>query len=143
MEVVTTKRAKLKQWTSVATMAAMALAAPAYGAEAEAVLMKGLSGVEVKGYVEAQYNYNFSDPITQTNAFRVFDATANAFTFNMAELSLTKSSDAGTGFGLVLNYGLDADLIASAPVFTTATVSDFNVQQAYITQKVLGGNMEL
>jgi hypothetical protein len=142
MQVVSKKGMHLKQWTWMAGMSAVvAIGAPAYGADAEAV-MKGLSGVEVKGYVEAQYNYNFNDPVTQTNAFRVFDTSANAFTFNMAELSLMKSSDAGTGFGLVLNYGLDADLIASAPVFTTATVSDFNVQQAFITQKVLGG-MEL
>lgn len=142
MQVVKKNGMTFKQWTSGAALTAISMAAPAYGAEAEA-LMKGLSGVEVKGYVEAQYNYNLNDPVTQTNAFRVFDTAANAFTFNMAELSLMKSSDAGTGFGLVLNYGLDADLIASAPVFTTSTVSDFNVQQAFITQKTLGGSTEL
>lgn len=139
MQVVTKKGTTFKQWTVGAAMSALALGAPAYGADADAV-MKGLSGVEVKGYVEAQYNYNFNDPIDQANRFRVFDTKANSFTFNMAELSLTKSSESGTGFGLVLNYGLDADLIASAPFFDATDVRDFAVQQAYVSQKTFGGS---
>jgi hypothetical protein len=96
--------------------------------------------VEVKGYVEGQYNYNFNDPIDQANAFRVFDTKANSFTFNMAELALTKSSEAGTGFGLVLNYGLDARAINLDPA--TGPGDNFEVQQAYVSQKTLG-DMEL
>jgi hypothetical protein len=150
MHVVTKKGMKLKEWTSGAVMAVMALGAPAYGADAEAV-MKGLSGVEVKGYVEGQYNYNFNDPSDppvplgdgrhQGNVFRVFDSKANTFTFNMAELALTKSSDAGTGFGLVLNYGLDAKAINLDP--TTGPGDNFDVQQAFVSEKTLGGNIEV
>ena len=136
----------VKQWTWGVALAAAALGAPAYGADPEAV-MDGLKGVSVKGYVEGQYNYNFNDPTlagdsrNQANVYRVFDGKANSFTFNMAELALTKSSDAGTGFGLVLNYGLDAKAINLDPV-PTGGADDFDVQQAYISEK-LGGNVEL
>jgi hypothetical protein len=70
----------------------------------------------------------------------VFDTKANSFTFNMAELALTKSSEAGTGFGLVLNYGLDAKAINLDPA--TGPGDNFEVQQAYVSQKTLG-DMEL
>lgn len=142
MQAVTKKGKTFTQWTCGAAMAVLAVGAPAYGADADAV-MKGLGGVEVKGYVEAQYNYNFNDPSDQANRFRVFDTKADSFTFNMAELSLTKSSEAGTGFGLVLNYGLDADLIASTPFLDATDVRDFAVQQAYISEKTLAGNLDL
>ncbi len=146
MQVATNKA--VKQWTWGVAIAVAALGAPAYGADADAV-MKGLSGVEVKGYVESQYNYNFNDPVdntattaneNQANLFRVFDTKANSFTFNMAELALTKSSEAGTGFGLVLNYGLDAKAINLDPA--TGPGDNFEVQQAYVSQKTLG-DMEL
>jgi hypothetical protein len=155
MQVGTNKA--VKQWTWGVALAAVALGAPAYGADPEAI-MDGLKGVSVKGYVEGQYNYNFNDPSTQANAFRVFDTKANSFTFNMAELALTKSSEAGTGFGLVLNYGLDAQVTsASGSTVNTdptgapsldgsgnpiTTKDDFDVQQAYVSEK-LGGNVEL
>ncbi len=141
----------VKQWTWGVAMAIAALGAPAYGADPAAV-MDGLKGVSVKGYVEAQYNYNFNTPgptpnpttsSVQANDFRVFDTKADSFTFNMAELSLTKSSDKGAGFGLVLNYGLDAGAIRSAPFPAGTGTSDFNVQQAYVTEKMLGGSLEL
>jgi hypothetical protein len=145
MQVVTNR--VVKQWTWGAAIAVAALGAPAYGADPEAI-MEGLKGVSVKGYVEGQYNYNFNTPgptpnpttgSVQANDFRVFDTKANSFTFNMAELALTKSSEAGTGFGLVLNYGLDAKAINLDPTFGA---DNFEVQQAYVSEK-LGGNVEL
>lgn len=147
MQVVTNRA--VKQWTWGVAMAAAALGAPAYGADADAV-MKGLSGVEVKGYVEAQYNYNFNNPVdntattaneNQANLYRVFDTKANSFTFNMAELALTKSSEAGTGFGLVLNYGLDAKAINLDPA--TGPGDNFEVQQAYVSEKLGGVELKL
>lgn len=135
MQVVTNKA--VKQWTWGVAMAVVTLGAPAaYGADPAAV-MEGLKGVSVNGYVETQYNYNVNDPSTQANRFRVFDTQANSFTFNMAELALTKSSEAGTGFGLVLNYGLDAKAINLDTA--TGPGDNFEVQQAYISQKTLGG----
>jgi hypothetical protein len=116
----------------VAALAAVALGAPAYGAGLE-----GLGGVKANGYVEAQYNYNSNAPTTNANNFRVFDTTANSFTLNMAELALSKSTDAGLGFGLVLNYGADArilDATTGSPIF---------VQQAYVTDKAFGDAVDL
>ncbi|MFZ5862676.1 MAG: outer membrane beta-barrel protein [Nitrospirota bacterium] len=126
-------KSKAVQQGMLAALAAVALGAPAYGAGLE-----GLGGVKASGYVEGQYTYNFdNDPATNANALRVFDTTANSFTINMAELVLSKSTDSGMGFGLVLNYGLDADTLA------TDTSADLFVQQAYVTDKAFGDAVEL
>ncbi len=150
MRVVMKKGITFKQWTWGAAMAAVAWGAPMY-ASAEEGMMEGLKGVTVNGYVEGQYNYNFNDPADnpatgavdegQVNAFRVFDGRANSFTFNMAEVSMTKAAGETPGFGLVVNYGLDTQLTASSPFF--GTPSDIDVQQAYVADKVLGDAMEL
>jgi len=117
----------------LAALAAVALGAPAYGAGLE-----GLAGVKANGYIEAQYNYNLNAPQDGLNPGRVFDFTANSFTGNMAELALTKSTDKGLGFGLVLNYGQDARFLDTgtpgSPVF---------VQQAYVMDRVFGDTVDL
>lgn len=123
----------------VAVLATVALGAPAYGAGLE-----GLAGVKADGYVEMQANHNFNRPANNSNnsSVRAFDTRANSFTFNMAELALRKTSESGPGFGLVLNYGPDAqviDLDSGSP----APADEFEVQQAYISDKVLGGNVDL
>jgi hypothetical protein len=125
------KRQAVKQMM-VATLATVALGAPAYGAGLE-----GLAGVKASGYVEGQYVYNLNAPQSNTNQGRVFDTNANSFTMNMAELVLNKTTDKGLGFGLVLNYGEDArflDSTSGSPVF---------VQQAYVTDRVLGDRLDL
>jgi hypothetical protein len=116
----------------LAALAAVALGAPAYGAG-----MAGLEGVKANGYVEGQYVYNLNAPQSNSNQGRVFDTNANSFTMNMAELALNKSSDKGLGFGLVLNYGEDArflDSTSGSPIF---------VQQAYVSDRVLGDRVDL
>ncbi|MEW6684468.1 MAG: outer membrane beta-barrel protein [Nitrospirota bacterium] len=176
MQVVTNdaRKVKVRKWTAGVAMAVLAFGAPTY-AGAEEGMMEGLKGVTVTGYVEAQYNYNFNDPIDQTNAFRAFDYQANSFTFNMAELAFTKAAGDTPGFGLVLNYGQDAQLTSSAGSMVsssastttvtdstgalisdgsggfvqatteteTSTADDFDIQQAFITEKMLGGGLEL
>lgn len=119
--------------------AMVAMGAPSYAADVDGV-MKGLKDVEVKGYVEASYNYNFNDPADQANRFRVFDGLANTFNFNMAELVLTKSTETGPGFGLVLNYGADTRLTSASPY--SGIADDFDVQQAYVANRFMGGALE-
>ncbi len=129
MHAVTSKAGKQ---VMLAALATVALGAPAYGAGLE-----GLAGVKANGYVEAQYNYNLNSPPSGVNVGRVFDFNDNSFTGNMAELALTKSTDKGPGFGLVLNYGEDARFLDST------TGSPIFVQQAYVMDRVLGDTVDL
>ncbi len=131
-------RSKAVKQLTVAALATVALSAPAYAADG---MLEGLGGVKASGYVEAQYNYNFNAPSSGGNAFRVFDVNDNTFNFNMAELSLTKESKAGTGFGLVLNYGQDAQLINGLD--PTESPDAFEVQQAYVSETAFGGALGL
>jgi hypothetical protein len=71
----------------------------------------------------------------------VFDVNDNTFNFNMAEISLTKESKDGIGFGLVLNYGQDAQLINFLD--PTEAPDSFEVQQAYVSDSAFGGALGL
>jgi hypothetical protein len=120
----------------LAALAMVALSVPAYGAGG---MLEGLAGVKAQGYVEGQYVYNFgADPDTNLNSLRVFDTKGNSFTANMAELALTKGTDAGLGFGLVLNYGQDTNVLNAG-----STGADIFVQQAYVADRAFGDAVDL
>lgn len=109
MQVVTNRA--VKQWTWGVAMAAAALGAPVYAADVADVV----EGAKVSGYVDTTYTYNLNDPLSRANAFRAFDTEANSFLLNNSELSFMKTPDAGgAGFGLVLNYGTDAQITQAA-----------------------------
>jgi hypothetical protein len=99
------------------------------------------------GNVAVSYNYNFNDPKSRNNGFRVFDDKANQFDINQAELWLEKpTSDASRiGFGLDFTVGRDAKKIHSLGLGISAgddaTKSDvFDLTQAYVTYKAPIGN---
>ncbi|HET8761352.1 MAG TPA: outer membrane beta-barrel protein, partial [Nitrospiria bacterium] len=132
MYAVRNKAMKQLTWAALATVA---LSAPAYAAGG---MLEGLAGVKAQGYIEGQYIHNFNDPYTGSNVGRTFDIYANSFTGNMAELALNKTTDAGLGFGLVLNYGQDARLLD-----TMTPGSPIFVQQAYVMDRVFGNTVDL
>lgn len=117
--------------------AVVAAGAPSYAAEVADVV----KGAKVSGYVDTTYTYNLNDPLSRTNALRVFDTEANSFNLNNSELSFMKEAPAGgAGFGLVLNYGTDAQVTQAAGSITaTDSVTldpvsvrdDFDIQEAY------------
>jgi hypothetical protein len=93
-----------------------------------------VKGAKVSGYVDTTYTYNLNDPASRVNALRVFDTEANSFLLNNSELSFTKDAPAGgAGFGLVLNYGTDAQITqAAGSVISPDTLrNDFDIQEAY------------
>ncbi len=99
------------------------------------------------GHVATSYNYNFNDPKSRNNVFRVFDDKANQFDINQAELWIEKpTSDASRiGFGLDFVIGRDAKKIHSLGLGISAgddaTKSDvFDLTQAYVTYKAPIGN---
>ena len=100
------------------------------GGAAAAAITSFFQGLNVSGFLESQYIYNFNDPETNTNGFRVFDNRANTFRFHNAEVDISKATKSvgDTGFRLVTNMGQDANIIASTG---TGNTDEFDVQQAY------------
>ncbi|MDD5558234.1 porin [Candidatus Methylomirabilis sp.] len=88
------------------------------------------------GHVAVSYNYNFRDPKSQNNTFRLFDEKANQFDVNQAELYVEKptseASPAGFGFDVLL--GRDAKKVHSTGLGETN--QPFDLTQAYVTYKV-------
>lgn len=90
--------------------------------------------IEVHGFVDTSYIFNTNTPVApnpRTNNLRVFDTEANAFTLQMAQLSIEKaaSHESPIGFGVVLDYGQDAKLIHSNGLGNPG--DEFDLQEAY------------
>ncbi len=75
--------------------------------------------VEVSGFVDGYYSYNFNKPAGRTNVLRNFDTRNNQFALNMAEIVFEKKPDPSNsrlGFRLDLDFGPATDLVhASEP----------------------------
>jgi Putative beta-barrel porin-2, OmpL-like. bbp2 len=95
-----------------------------------------LGGLKFGGMIYSSYNYNYNSPDSHNNDLRIFDNKANNFTFDLAQLSVSKEEEGGVGFKLLLDYGRTARGIASDwngdGSFSNGT-DNFEVQEAYIT----------
>ena len=108
-------------------------------------LPSGFSGVQMSGFVDTTYTYNFNVPQTNVNTLRVFDTRANSFMFNNAELVVDKpvSAESPVGFKTALMFGTDSEVVGGvttglgANAHThgqageTAVSDELEVQQAY------------
>ena len=105
------------------------------------------TGIEFSGHVEMGYTYNFDNPATRQNAFRVFDFEDNRGVFNQLDLSIRREVDYHKNQfdvgGLVeLMYGEDARFIHANGIFDYQSGRDqFDPVQFYadITLPVLNG----
>jgi hypothetical protein len=88
--------------------------------------------VDVNGFVDAYYGYNFNqaDP-----AFRTFDLQHNAFSLSLAEVAFSKvpSAESRFGFRADLGFGKTADLVAAFEPGDNGVETFKNVQQAYVS----------
>lgn len=68
--------------------------------------------VEVTGFVDGYYSYNFNKPFGRLNQLRSYETRNNEFALNLAEIAFEKKVDSSSrlGFRLDLNYGNAADL---------------------------------
>ena len=103
-------------------------------------LPSGLEGLQLTGYVDTSYVFNFNRPDagSRTNLGRVFDVNANGFTIQAAELVLEKpvTDSVPIGFRTDLFFGDDAEVIHATGLGNVATGDKplpFDLQQAYIT----------
>ena len=72
--------------------------------------------VEVSGFIDGYYGYNFNKPAGRINVLRNFDTRSNQFALNLAELVIEKKPDplnSRVGFRLDLDYGPATDLVHS------------------------------
>jgi hypothetical protein len=88
--------------------------------------------VEVSGFVDGYYSYNFNKPAGRTNALRNFDVRNNEFALNLAEIVIEKKPDplnSRLGFRLDLDYGRATDMVHAAEPGGAETYKV--IQQAY------------
>jgi len=93
--------------------AATAAPDPAPTAEAaEEKPEKKASPIEITGFVDTYYGYNFNDPPGDTQ-LRNFDTKHNQLSLNMIEVALEQkpSSDSRLGFRTDLNFGPATDMV--------------------------------
>jgi hypothetical protein len=130
IEMLKDRLAKLE--AQLANQQAAAAGAP----EGSAVvsLPSGLHGIELSGFVDTAYSYNFAGPDSRLNTLRGFDRQANSFVLHNAQLNLGKSvsSESPLGFKVSLMYGDDAELTHSTGLTDGTGVDPFDLQQAYV-----------
>ena len=89
--------------------------------------------VDVTGFVDVYYGYNFNkvDP-----SLRAFDVQHNAFSLSLAEVAFTKgvAPESKVGFRADLDFGKTADLVASyEPEGSDGKEIYKHIQQAYVS----------
>lgn len=88
--------------------------------------------IDVLGFVDTYYTYNFNhtDP-----ALRSFDVNHNAFSLSQAEIAFSKgvTTDSRLGFRVDLGFGKTADLVAAFEPEENGREIYKNVQQAYLS----------
>ncbi len=86
--------------------------------------------VDVNGFVDAYYGYNFNqvDPL-----FRTFDVQHNTFSLSLAEVAFAKgvTPESRVGFRVDLDFGKTADLVAAFEPEENGQEIYKHIQQAY------------
>ena len=100
-----------------------------------------LKGITISGFVDTQYNNNFSqhnqNPSVAAagagNPLRSFDNNQNTFTVNNVEFDIEKlaNPEGGAGFRVDMSAGEDMRAVNAANTSAAAN-SDFGLQQAYV-----------
>ena len=88
--------------------------------------------VDVTGFVDIYYGYNFNetDP-----AFRTFDVQHHSFSLSLAEVAFAKgvTPESRVGFRADLNFGKTADLVAAYEPEDDGQEIYKHIQQAYVS----------
>src|SRR5687768_4713130 len=88
--------------------------------------------VDVTGFIDAYYGYNFNqvDPL-----FRTFDVQHNTFSLSLAEVAFSKpvTPDSRVGFRVDLDFGKTADLVAAFEPESNGSEIYKHLQQAYVS----------
>ena len=110
--------------------------------------------INIYGYGEASYTYNFQNPAKSLNLGREFDINDNRFQINQLDLKIERKADLhqwDLGGMLEMNYGTDARFIHSSGFFdhnessSSTSINDgaeyqFDVPQLYFDITAPWGN---
>jgi hypothetical protein len=112
------------------TLAAVLLAAPARAQTPAPTPTPAPPGIDVTGFVDVYYGYNFNKVDPQ---LRTFDVQHNAFSLSLAEVAFTKAvtPESKVGFRVDLDFGKTADLVASFEPEDNGKEIYKHIQQAY------------
>jgi Putative beta-barrel porin-2, OmpL-like. bbp2 len=128
--------------TARAAVAQTAAPPPAPAPEAPPTAPTADDGLRLHGFASASYIFNFNQPPSATNGFRVFDFTQNALRLDAAELVVEKtvSSPHDVGFRADVVVGSSIPRVsAAAGLFrdpNTGKAHDYDLQQAYASYMV-------
>ena len=118
-----------RNFKSVALAAVLgaAVSAPAFAQDA--------GGIDVTGFVDTYYTYNFNKPSDGINGLHVFNPADNALSLSLAEVAFEKkpSADSKAGFRVDLNFAPSAELTNAFDPGREAFPSLGLVQQAYVS----------
>ena len=107
---------------------------------------KLLDDVEIHSFASSSYTFNFNEPDSRTNNFRIFDQDANSFQFDVGELVFLKESADmdDIGFRVDLTYGFSLPEVAQSTPASPPGEDDFDVQQGYVSWKApVGSGLQL
>jgi hypothetical protein len=90
-------------------------------------------GIDVTGFVDGYYGYNFNSPTSKVNNLRTFDADHNSLTLAVAEIAFEKKPTEGSaaGFRVDLNFGPNADLVNAFEPSSFDSLK--NLEQGYVS----------
>jgi hypothetical protein len=88
--------------------------------------------IEVSGFVDAYYEYNFNKVDPQ---LRSFDVQHNTLSLSLAEIALEKKATpkSRVGFRVDLDFGKTAEIVASLEPASDGLMIYQNIQQAYLS----------
>jgi len=122
--------------------------ATAAGAEPGSAIVQlpsGLHGVQMSGFADTTYTYNFNEPNNRINTLRVFDTRSGDFMVNNVELVVEKpvSTESPVGFRTDIDWGTDMEVVGGVTTglganahthgvaANTAVSDEVELQQAY------------
>ena len=101
-----------------------------------------LKGIEVHGFVAADYTYNFNRPDSDKNGLILFNEDDNTAALNIANLRVSRSVEEGLGFLVDLDFGDSAEIVGGATRWDNDFANDskergdfFELRQAYLTYR--------
>src|SRR6266568_8401917 len=105
---------KPKEKTSAEPSASPEATTPSPGKTDDHGILNFFKEVEVSGFIDGYFGYNFNKPAGRVNVLRNFDTRSNQFALNLAEIVIEKKPDplnSHIGFRLDLDYGPATDLV--------------------------------
>jgi hypothetical protein len=111
-------------------------------AKQDSATMDFFRKIEISGFVDGYYTYNFNRPsqpcatvstVAVTNCLYNFNVAHNSLSLNLAEVALEKkpTSDSRAGFRVDLDYGPTAVMVHAFEPGGTTTYQ--NIEQAYVS----------